>query len=101
MIAGAFILGVGVLLGVGILLVVEHLGTPKFAAPSVQTQTRTTIPDPNARAESSSADGAAKVPFRPHLKTMSAFLRGIEAKVNKMPEPQREAIMEKLRRGAY
>jgi len=97
MIEGASILGAGVLLGVVILLLVEHLGTPKFAAPS--TQTRTTIPDPNARTEP--PDGAAKLLPRPPIKTMNGYLRKIEAAIPKMPPARAQALMEKLRRGAY
>jgi len=89
-------------IGAGIVIfVLLYLGTNKFAAPAFTTQTRTTIPDPKARAESSSGAGAAKPAFRVPLKTMPAYLREIEARVNKMPAPQREQIMEKLKHGAY
>ena len=100
MIAGAFILGVGVLLGVAILLLVEHLGTPKFAASPVVTQTSTPL-TPKERAESSSAEGAAKPPFRAPLKSMPAYLREIEARAARMSPQHAEALMDKLRRGAY
>jgi hypothetical protein len=95
LLAGAFILGAGVLIGAGIILLCQYLGTTNLAASRFGVTPTNSAP----RKESTPAE-AAKPPI-PRPKTMAAYLRDVEARIPKMAAPQREAIMEKLRQGDF
>ncbi len=78
-----------------VLLSILYLGSNKLAAP---TRHITPTSDPRTGVES----GAAKPPeYRPIVHTMPAFLRRIEQRVQKMPDAQRQAIMDKIKAGNY
>jgi hypothetical protein len=95
LLAGAFILGAGVLIGAGIILLCQYLGTTNLAASRFGVTPTNSAP----RKESTPAE-AAKPPI-PRPKTMAAYLRDLEARIPRMPEAQRDSIMEKLNHGDY
>lgn len=96
MLAGAFILGIGVLIGAGIIMLCQHLGTNKIAAPVATSRGSS-----KASAETSPVAGAAKATPKVVVRTMNPWLRAIERRVAAMPEPERDKIMQKIHNEAY